>query len=126
MTGASSADSRMSVIDAPSSSSSSSTASATASSSRLMRPIRPAMSSGEATAGRTSWPVMSLRSSSASTFAGSAMATSRAPSSPNPIGTASKRRAAWGVIRFTADRSGRYTCRSTWNRPKRSAIARAS
>ena len=41
-----------------------------------MRPIRPWMSSGEATTGRTSWPVISLRSSSASTFDGSDIATS--------------------------------------------------
>ena len=88
ITGASSADSRMSVIEAPSSSSSSSTASATASSRRLMRAISPAMSSGEATTGRTSWPVISFRSSSASTFDGSTIATSRAPSSSKPIGTA--------------------------------------
>ena len=60
-----------------------------------MRPIRAAMSSGEATTGRTSWPVMSFRSSSASTFDGSAIATSSAPSSSKPIGTALKRLAAW-------------------------------
>ena len=53
MTGASSADSRISVTSATSASPSS-TASATASSSRLMRPIRAWMSSGEATTGCTS------------------------------------------------------------------------
>ena len=80
MTGASSADSRISETSA-SSSSPISIASATASSKRLMRPISPAMSSGEATTGRTSLPVISFRSSSASTFDGSDIATSSMPSS---------------------------------------------
>ena len=75
ITGPSSADSRISVTSA-SSSSPSCTASATASSRRLMRPISPLMSSGEATTGCTSRPVRSLRSSSASTFDGSDIATS--------------------------------------------------
>ena len=44
-----------------------------------MRAIRPWMSSADATTGRTSWPVISFRSSSASTFDGSAIATSSAP-----------------------------------------------
>ena len=78
-----------------------------------MRVITPAMSSAEATAGRTSWPVISLRSSRASTLDGSAMATIRAPDSSKPIGTASKRFAACGLIRFTAPRSGWKTDRST-------------
>ena len=60
MTGASSADSRISVTSA-SSSSPSRTASATASSSRLMRVIRPLMSSGDATTARTSRPVAQLQ-----------------------------------------------------------------
>ena len=86
ITGASSADSRISVTSA-SSSSPSLTAAATASSSLLMRPIRPWMSSTAPTTGSTSWPVISLRSSSASTFDGSAIATSSVPSSSKPIGT---------------------------------------
>jgi hypothetical protein len=71
-----------------------------------MRPIRPAMSSCDATTGRTSRPVISFMSSSASTLEGSDMATSSAPSSSNPIGAAPKRRAACTVIRFTAATSG--------------------
>ena len=72
-----------------------------------MRLISAAMSSGEATTGRTSWPVISFRSSSASTFDGSAIATSRTPSaSSKPIGAALKRLAAWAVIRLTALMSG--------------------
>ena len=78
-----------------------------------MREITPAMSSAEATAGRTSWPVISFRSSSASTFEGSAMATISAPDSSKPIGTASNRLAACGLIRFTAPRSASKTDRST-------------
>ena len=101
MTGASSADSRISDTSA-SSSSPISIAAATASSSRLMRPIRPWMSSGEATTGRTSLPVISFRSSSASTFDGSDMAIMRIPASSRPIGTAPSRRAACGVIEFSA------------------------
>ncbi len=87
MTGASSADSRMSVTAPSVSSSSSSTASATASSRRDMRLISPAMSSGEATTGRSSCLVRSFMSSRASTFDGSTIATSSFPSSW-PIGTA--------------------------------------
>ena len=81
MTGASSADSRMSETSARSSVRSSCTASAIASSSRFMRAIRLATSSADATTGRSSWPVSSLRSSSASTFDGSAIATSSTPPS---------------------------------------------
>ena len=83
MTGASSADSRISVTSAQLVLASSSIALGHRVVERLMRPIRPAMSSGDATAGRTSWPVISLRSSSASTLDGSAMATSSGPSSSN-------------------------------------------
>ncbi len=105
-TGASSAVSRMSVTSARSSCSSS-TASETASSRRLMRLITPAMSSRDATTGWISWPVISLRSSSARTFDGSAMATSRfEPFSAKPIGTASRRRAAAAGIKLAAARSG--------------------
>ena len=88
MTGASVADSRMSATRVWSSSSSSSSDSATASSSRFILAISPAMSSAEATAGRISYPVISLRSSIASTFDGSDMATSRWPLEWKPIGTA--------------------------------------
>ncbi len=56
------------------------TASAIASSRRFMREISAATSSPEATTGRSSWPVISLRSSSASTLDGSAIATSSTPS----------------------------------------------
>ena len=52
-----------------------------------MREIRAVTSSAVATTGRSSCPVSSLRSSSASTFDGSAIATSSTPSS-KPIGTA--------------------------------------
>ncbi len=124
MTGAFSADSRISATSARSSSPSE-TASATASSSLFMRPIRPWMSSAEATTGRTSWPVISFRSSSASTFDGSAIATISAPSSPIPIGTAVKRRAACTLIRLSAEMSALKMPRSTWCSPKRCATARA-
>ena len=63
------------------------------------------MSSGEATTGRTSLPVISFRSSSASTFDGSDIATIRMPASSKPIGTAPSRRAACGVIEFSAPTS---------------------
>ena len=112
ITGASSADSRISVTSA-SSSSPSLTAAATASSSLLMRPIRPWMSSAEPTTGITSWPVISFRSSSASTFDGSAIATSSEPPSSNPIGTDPSRRAAAGLIRLSAATSVLNTDRST-------------
>ncbi len=46
------------------------------------------MSLPEATAGRTSYPVMTAMSSTASTFAGSAMATSSVRSETNDTGTA--------------------------------------
>ena len=90
MTGASSADSRISVSAASSSSSStSSIASATASSRRLIRAITAAMSSGDATTRVIACPVISFRSSSASTFDGSTIATSRRlPVSSKPIGAA--------------------------------------
>ena len=125
ITGASSADSRISVMSAISSSPCS-TASATASSSRLMRVITPAMSSGEATTGRTSLPVISFRSSRASTFDGSAMATSSWPFSSYPIGTAPSRRAACALIELRALTSVLKMVRSTWWSPKRWAIARES
>ena len=108
ITGASSADSRISVTSA-SSSSPCSTAAATASSSRLMRPISSRMSSCEPTTGSTSWPVISFRSSSASTFDGSCMATSRWPASSKPIGAEPSRRAAWAPIRFRAPTSALKT-----------------
>ncbi len=90
MTGASSADSRISVRAAPSSSSSrSSIASATASSRRLIFAITVARSSGAATTRVIEWPVISLRSSIASTFDGSTIAiSSRLPDSSKPIGAA--------------------------------------
>ncbi len=101
ITGASSAVSRTSATSSISSSPCF-TAAATASSSLLMRPIRPWMSSIPATTGRTSWPVISFRSSSASTFDGSDIATSRCPPSSKPIGTDPSRRAAGGLMRFSA------------------------
>ena len=82
ITGASDADSRISVTGFTSSfSASSSIASAIALSRRLMRPIRLATSSAVATAGRMLRPVISLRSSSARTLDGSAIATISAPDS---------------------------------------------
>ena len=125
ITGASSADSRISVTSA-SSSSPCSTAAATASSSRLMRPTSSRMSSCDPTTGITSWPVMSFRSSSASTFEGSAMATRRCPASSKPIGAAASRRAACAPMRLSAPTSALNTARSTCGRPKRCAVARAS
>jgi hypothetical protein len=64
----------------------SSSISSTASPSREIWPISASMSSGEATARRTSYPVAIVMSSSASTLAGSAVATSRAPSARKAMG----------------------------------------
>ena len=79
MTGASSADSRSSVTSALlrlASSSSSETASETAVSSELRRLISASMSTSAATATRQLRPVIICMSSTARTFAGSAIATS--------------------------------------------------
>ena len=79
MTGASSADSRISVTSAAfrsTSASSSETASETALSSELRRLIRFSMSTSAATATRQLRPVIIWMSSTASTFAGSAIASS--------------------------------------------------
>ena len=79
MTGASSADSRISVTSAElrsTSASSSETASETADSSELRRLIRFSMSTSAATATRQVRPVIICTSSTASTFAGSAIASS--------------------------------------------------
>ena len=89
MTGASPADSRRSTTSAGLSSSSSSTASWTMSSRRLRRLMRPWTSSCDATAGRTSIPVMIAMSSTASTLLGSTIATSSVLSSTKDTGTAS-------------------------------------
>ena len=86
MTGASCAFSRRSTTSAgPCSSRSSgcSSCSSTTSSSRSRREISEAMSSGAATATRTSWPVMIAMS-----FAGSDIATSSVPLPRNATGTA--------------------------------------
>ena len=85
MTGASSADSRISVTSATSASPSS-TASATASSSRLMRPIRRLDVVGRGHHRLHLVPGHSLRSSRAITFDGSEIATRRRPRSSKPIG----------------------------------------
>ena len=61
----------------------------TASSSRFRRVTSPSMSSREATAGRTSSPVMIAMSSTARTLAGSTIATRRVRSSTKATGTAS-------------------------------------
>ena len=117
MTGASSADSRISATSARSSS-----LLVDGLGDRVVEAVHAADQGrdvlGEATTGRTSWPVISLRSSSASTFDGSAIATISAPSSPKPIGTALKRRAACALIRLSAAMSALKTPRSTWCEPE--------
>jgi hypothetical protein len=82
-TGASSAESRSSITCA---SDWSSSISWTALSSRPRFSISASMSSGEATARRTSRPVAMVMSSSASRFAGSAVATRSSRSARNAIG----------------------------------------
>ncbi len=88
MTGASSEVSCRATTSAPSSASSRMPAdSPTTSSSLSRREIRVAMSSGGATATRISYPVMIAMSSTASTFDGSAIATSSVRLSAKATGT---------------------------------------
>ncbi len=82
------------------------------------------MSSGVATTARTPNPVWISTSSIATTFVGSAIATTSMRPSSRPIGTSSRRLAMSAESRLTAARSMRWLDRSTNSRPSRSAIAR--
>ena len=88
ITGASPADSRISVTSPPVSSSSSSIASAIEESSWVALETAASMSSAEATAGRTSRPVMIEMSSTARTLVGSDIATSSVSSPTKATGIA--------------------------------------
>ena len=128
MTGASSADSRISVTSAaPSSSSSSSIASATASSSCWRRgdQRRDVLGGGDDRAARR-WPVM-IEMSSTREHVGRVR--HRDQQRASSIEADRDRVVALGRrrgIRLTAARSSLKTFRSRWSRPKRSAVARAS
>jgi hypothetical protein len=128
ITGASSAEARISLISAScsSSSSASSIASATVLCRVLSFPIRDSTSAAGATATRQFRPVAICTSSRATTLAGSAIARISVASSTKPIGTALWRRADLTEIRFAAPMSTWKTARSTKSRPYRSATARVT